>query len=97
LEGWRTTYAARRDRVVARLNAMPGVSCLVPPGAFYAFADITAVTDDDARFALRLLEDTGVATVPGSAFHALGHIRLSYAAAMPELDAAMDRLGGFLN
>jgi len=97
LEGWRTTYAARRDRVVARLNAMPGVSCLVPPGAFYAFADITGVTDDDAGFALRLLEDTGVATVPGSAFHAPGHIRLSYAAAMPELDAAMDRLGGFLN
>jgi len=96
LEGWRTTYAARRDRVVARLNAMPGVSCLVPPGAFYAFADITGVTDDDAGFALRLLEDTGVATVPGSAFYALGHIRLSYAAALTDLEAAMDCLEGFL-
>lgn len=97
LDDWRATYAARRDRIVQRLNAMPGVSCLVPPGAFYAFADITAVTDDDAGFALRLLEETAVATVPGSAFHAPGHIRLSYAAAMPDLDAAMDRLGGFLN
>ena len=96
LDGWRKTYAARRDRVVARLNAMPGVSCLVSLGAFYAFADITAVTDDDAGFALRLLEETGVATVPGSAFHAPGHIRISYAAAMRDLDAAMDRLDAFL-
>ena len=96
LDGWRATYAARRDSVVARLNAMPGVSCLVPHGAFYAFADISAVTDDDAAFALQLLEETGVATVPGSAFHAPGHIRLSYAAALPELTAAMDRLDGFL-
>lgn len=96
LNGWRGTYAARRDRVVSRLNAMPGVSCLVPPGAFYAFADISAITDDDARFALRLLEESGVATVPGSAFHAPGHIRLSYAASLSDLDAAMDRLGSFL-
>ena len=96
LESWRSTYAARRDRVVARLNAMDGVSCLIPPGAFYAFADISDVTNDDAGFALRLLEKTGVATVPGSAFHAPGHIRLSYAAAMSELDSAMDRLDGFL-
>ena len=96
LDGWRTTYATRRDRVVTRLNAMPEVACLVPPGAFYAFADISAVTDDDAGFALRLLEETGVATVPGSAFHAPGHIRLSYAAAMSDLEAAMDRLDDFL-
>ena len=97
LEGWRKTYAARRDTVVARLNAMSGVSCLTPPGAFYAFADISAVTSDDAKFALQLLEETGVATVPGSAFYAPGHIRLSYAAAISELDSAMDRLGGFLD
>ena len=96
LEGWRATYAARRDRVVQRLNAMPGVSCLVPPGAFYAFADITSVTDDDAAFALRLLEETGLATVPGSAFYAPGHIRLSYAASLEDLNAAMDRLDNFL-
>lgn len=96
LDGWRATYAARRDRVVARLNAMPGVSCLLPPGAFYAFADISAITDDDAGFALRLLEETSLATVPGSAFHAPGHVRLSYAASLEELDAAMDRLDGFL-
>ena len=96
LEGWRATYAKRRDRLVSRLNAMPGISCLTPPGAFYAFADVSEVTDDDAEFALRFLEETGVATVPGSAFHAPGHIRISYAAALSELEDAMDRLGGVL-
>jgi aspartate aminotransferase len=96
LEGWRATYAARREHVIARLNAMSGVSCLLPPGAFYAFADISALTDNDADFALQLLEKTGVATVPGSAFYAPGHIRLSYAAAMPELTSAMDRLDEFI-
>ena len=97
LKGWRETYSARRDRVVAGLNALPGVSCLTPPGAFYAFADITDITDNDADFALRLLEETGLATVPGSAFYAPGHIRLSYAAAMPELDEALERLRNFVN
>jgi len=97
LDEWRATYAKRRDRVVSRLNAMSGISCLTPPGAFYAFADVSKVTDDDAAFALGLLEETGVATVPGSAFHAQGHIRISYAAGVPELEAAMDRLSGFLS
>ena len=97
LNEWREIYAARRNRVVSRLNAMPGVSCLIPPGAFYAFADITKVVDDDADFALRLLEKTGVATVPGSAFYAPRHIRISYAAALSELDDALDRLESFLN
>lgn len=96
LNEWREIYAARRNRVVSRLNNMRGVSCLVPPGAFYAFADITKVADDDAKFALKLLEETGVATVPGSAFYAPGHIRISYAAALSELDEALDRLEGFL-
>ncbi|WP_427453036.1 pyridoxal phosphate-dependent aminotransferase [Litorimonas sp. WD9-15] len=96
LQDWRATYKSRRDHVVKKLNAIDGVSCLVPPGAFYAFADISAITHDDARFALDLLEETGVATVPGSAFHAPGHIRISYAAAMEELDAALDRIAGFV-
>ena len=96
LNGWREIYAKRRNRVVSRLNDMPGVSCLIPPGAFYAFADISKITDNDAEFALRLLEETGVATVPGTAFYAPGHIRISYAAALSELDAALDRLEDFV-
>lgn len=97
LDGWRATYATRRDRVVSRLNALEGITCLTPPGAFYAFADISSLTENDTGFAMRLLQDTGVATVPGSAFYAPGHIRISYAAAIEELDAAMDRIGEFLN
>jgi len=96
LNDWRRTYEGRRNRIVSRLNEMPGVSCLTPPGAFYAFADISKITDNDAAFALKLLEETGLATVPGSAFYSPGHIRLSYAAATSELDAAMDRLNKFL-
>lgn len=96
LDNWRRTYEGRRNRIVSRLNNMVGISCLTPPGAFYAFADISNITDDDAAFALQLLEGTGLATVPGSAFYAPGHIRLSYAAATSELDAAMDRLDEFL-
>jgi aspartate aminotransferase len=83
--------------LVAGLNGLSGVSCLTPPGAFYAFADIMNITNDDAVFAHRLLEETGLATVPGSAFHAPGHIRLSYAAAMPELEEALARLQKFLS
>ncbi|WP_189584916.1 pyridoxal phosphate-dependent aminotransferase [Litorimonas cladophorae] len=97
LNDWRSTYVQRRDRVVSRLNAMHGVTCLTPPGAFYAFGDVSELTQDDADFALRLLEETGVATVPGSAFHAPGHIRISYAAAIEELDGALDRLEVFLS
>lgn len=96
LEGWRQTYQSRRDRVVSRLNALPGVSCLVPPGAFYAFADISNIADDDTAFALDLLEASAVATVPGTAFHAPGHIRISYAASIESLDAALDRISDFL-
>lgn len=97
LHGWRDIYRSRRDRVVSRLNEMPGVSCLVPPGAFYAFADISSITDSDMDFALKLLETTGVATVPGTAFHAPGHIRISYAASIESLDAALDRISDFLS
>ena len=96
LADWRNTYAARRDGLISGLNAFPGVRCLTPSGAFYAFADITDLTDDDADFALRLLEETGLATVPGSAFYAPGHIRISYAVAMSELNEARGRLQKFL-
>ena len=94
LEDWRATYRARRDLVVARLNALPGVSCDVPEGAFYVFARIDA--EDDAAWCARALEEARVALVPGSAFGAPGHVRLSYAAAEESLVEAMDRLEAWL-
>jgi len=94
LDGWRTAYVRRRDMMVSRLNAMKGLSCQTPPGAFYVFVDCTQAADDDAALAMSLLQEQGVATVPGSAFHAPGHLRLSYAASDAELTEACDRLAG---
>jgi len=96
LNDWRTTYQKRRDRLVTGLNAIDGLFCLTPPGAFYAFVDITQISDDDTAFALDLLNETGVATVPGTAFHAPGHIRLSYATSMTALESALDRIASFV-
>ena len=96
LDNWRSTYQTRRNRLVDGLNSIKGMNCLIPPGAFYAFVDISALTNNDAEFALRLLEKTGVATVPGSAFHSEGHIRLSYATSMDQIEAALDRINQFV-
>ena len=96
LDNWRSTYQTRRNRLVDGLNSIKGMNCLVPPGAFYAFVDISALTDSDAEFALQLLEHSGVATVPGSAFHSEGHIRLSYATSMVQIEAALDRIKQFV-
>ena len=96
LDNWRSTYQTRRNRLVDGLNSIKGMNCLIPPGAFYAFVDISALTNNDAEFALRLLEKTGVATVPGSAFHSEGHIRLSYATSMVQIEAALDRINQFV-
>ena len=96
LDNWRSTYQTRRNRLVDGLNSIKGMNCLIPPGAFYAFVDISALTDSDAEFALQLLEHSGVATVPGSAFHSEGHIRLSYATSMVQIEAALDRIKQFV-
>ena len=96
LDNWRSTYQTRRNRLVDGLNSIKGMNCLIPPGAFYAFVDISALTDNDAEFALQLLEHSGVATVPGSAFHSEGHIRLSYATSMDQIEAALDRINKFV-
>ena len=90
LGDWVKTYRARRDFVVRRLNAVRGVSCGVPEGAFYVFASLDA-PDDDA-WCEAALREAHVAMVPGSAFHAPGHVRLSYATSMERLSEAMDRL-----
>ncbi len=99
-------FARRRAYVLDRLAAMPGVSCVSPGGAFYVFPHVAGVVgrqtsqgtrlgDVDA-FAVALMEEAGLGVVPGSGFGAPGHIRLSYAAALPTLRAGCDRLDGFL-
>ncbi len=90
-------FKARHDFVVAALNAIPGVSCLPSQGAFYGFPDVKAIIarrglKDDVELSNMLLDDAGVAVVPGSAFGAPGHVRLSYATSMELLQEAMRRL-----
>jgi len=94
-------YRARHDWLVPALDALPGVRCDPGWGTFYAFADITGALSakgvpDDARFAERLLEEAGVATVPGSGFGTPGYLRLSFACSREKLAAAVDRLREFL-
>ena len=94
-------FKARRDFVVRALNSVPGVSCLPGEGTFYAFAEVSrAIASigcrDDNEFAEMLLNDAGVAVVPGSGFGAPGHVRLSFACSMQTLEKALDRIARFL-
>jgi aspartate aminotransferase len=93
-----TAFKERHDRVVARLNDIRGVSCLRSQGAFYAFPDMREAianlpdVHNDLEMAEYLLNEAGVALVPGSAFGAEGYLRLSFAASMEVLDDALDRI-----
>jgi aspartate aminotransferase len=102
IAGHAAAFERRRDKVVAGLNAVEGLSCRVPEGAFYVFPSCGALlgsqapdgrviaTDED--LALYLLEAAGVGLVHGSAFGCPGHIRLSYAASDETLDRAIGRI-----
>jgi aspartate aminotransferase len=105
VERMRREFAARRDLVVGRLSAMPGVKCPRPEGAFYAFFDVSAhfgrtlggrKVTDSASFCTAALETAGVNVVPGSAFGAEGYVRLSYATSREQLQAGLDRLEQWL-
>ena len=94
-------FVERRDFVVARLNAIDGISCPMPQGAFYTFPQINALfgrrangrtLSNSADVIDYLLDAAGVALVPGEAFGADDHMRLSYAASMEALRTGLDRL-----
>ncbi len=88
-------FRARRDVLVAGLNAIPGLSCRVPHGAFYAFPNISALGRPAKEIADLLLEEAGVATLAGTAFgrHGEGYLRLSYANSLDNLREAVERIG----
>jgi aspartate aminotransferase len=94
------TYRERRDALIPKLNALPGITCQPPAGAFYAFPDVRGTFDtqikDSLSFAEKLLEEAAVALVPGAAFGAEGHVRISFACSTEELDRALERIGHFL-
>ena len=90
-------FKARHDFVVARLNAIPGFSCLPGAGTFYAFANVegamrTLGLKDDNEFAEFLLANALVAAVPGSGFGAPNHLRISFATSMDVLKEALNRI-----
>jgi len=101
LESWRQEYRARRDVMVETLNRIPGVKCARPEGAFYVFPDVSELYGlrgnghlirSSVDFANYLLETEAVATVPGVAFGADNHIRLSYATSMEEIKEGLARI-----
>ena len=87
-------FRRRRDLVVAGLNRLPGVSCIRPRGAFYAFPNVRRTGRSSSEVAERLLADAGVAVLPGTAFgaHGEGYLRLSYANSETNLRAALERM-----
>jgi aspartate aminotransferase len=94
-------YRRRRDFVVARLRAIPGVTCAEPRGAFYAYPNMGVVLGNSGiqntqQLAERLLADAGVALVPGEAFGTSRHVRISYATSMEELVRGLDRIHQFV-
>jgi aspartate/methionine/tyrosine aminotransferase len=91
-------FQSRRDLVVAGLNAMPGVRCQVPQGAFYAFPNVEGTGLDERRLADGLLEDAGVALLPGSAFGPAGEgfLRVAYTQSEADLRLGLERIGNYL-
>jgi aspartate aminotransferase len=96
-----THFKARHDFFNAGLNALPGFKVLPAAGTFYAFCDVSSAIrarglPDDHAFAEFLLNEAGVAGVPGSGFGAPGHIRFSFAVSMQTLEQALERMENVL-
>jgi aspartate aminotransferase len=91
-------FRARRDLVVDGLNAIPGIECRRPQGAFYVFPSIAGTGFDGATLADRLLHEVGVCVLAGTAFGSEGrrHIRISYANSRENLSEALRRIDQFV-
>ena len=94
-------FKTRHQFVVERINQIPGFKCIPAQGAFYAFIDVSeAMTqkgfERDADFAAAILEEVEVALVPGSAFGAEQHIRISFATSLDNLKEALNRIERFM-
>ncbi len=97
VEAMRLRYQQRRDRLVSGLNKLPGVHCELPQGAFYAFPNIQATGLPSKEAADRILNEVGVALLPGTAFGVggEGYLRLSYATSLDQINLALERLTPF--
>jgi aspartate aminotransferase len=101
VEEMRRAFEERRNLIVDRLNAIPGISCRTPGGAFYAFPSIAGLIgkrygdkriENGDDFAAYLLESVSVAVVPGSGFGAPEYMRLSYATSAKNIERGLDRI-----
>jgi len=92
-------FQQRRDRMVAGLNAIPGVVCQVPQGAFYTFPNVSSFGISSAEIARRLLDEGGVAVLPGTDFGRFGegYLRLCYATSLTKIDSALERIAQVLS
>ena len=102
VESMRLEYIQLRDHVVKGLRSIPGVKCTLPEGAFYAYPNISAFLGRGgiktaSDLAGNLLRQGHVATVPGEGFGTKGHIRVSYATSVAELDRGLERMRNFLS
>ncbi|MEO1374737.1 MAG: pyridoxal phosphate-dependent aminotransferase [Cyanobacteria bacterium J06635_10] len=96
VEEMRQAFAKRRKVMLERINAIPGLNCAQPDGAFYLFPDISKTGLKSLEFCKTLLEEHQVAVIPGVAFGADNNIRLSYATDMATIEKGMDRLEKFV-
>ncbi len=99
VEQMRQAFIRRRELTVAGLNALPGVNCIQPAGAFYAFPNITGTGRSARELQDALLEQVGVATIAGTSFgrHGEGYLRLSFAADDAAISEALGRIGAWLD
>ncbi|MCM1981880.1 pyridoxal phosphate-dependent aminotransferase [Lyngbya confervoides] len=97
VEQMRQAFAQRRSVMLERVQAMAGLDCPAPHGAFYLFPSIAATGLDSLTFCNRLLQEQHVAAVPGIAFGNDACIRLSYATSLEAIQAGLDRLETFMN
>ena len=96
VETMRQAFALRRQVILERLQAIPGLTCAKPDGAFYLFINIGNTNIKSLDFCQQLLEQQQVATIPGQPFGADDHIRISYATDLITIEKGMDRLAKFV-
>ncbi len=97
VEQMRQEFQRRAHHMHSRLNALPGVSCVKPTGAFYAFPNVSGTysklgVNGSVEFSAKVLEEGHVAVVPGVAFGCDSNVRLSFATSMQQIDKGLDRL-----
>ncbi|MEL7333442.1 MAG: pyridoxal phosphate-dependent aminotransferase [Cyanobacteria bacterium J06560_2] len=96
LDTMRRAFSKRRIAIMQMIDDIPGISYVVPQGAFYLMVDISQVGLDSVTFCQKLLEEKHVATIPGIAFGAEGTLRVSYATDLDTIERGMERLSGFV-